>query len=99
MDLNFFERSEFLEAMRDPSTVSNNEDMAIRHISLDWTVDFDRKCIHGKALLKCEALKDTDKIVSFQDLLLSPYPFLRSWMDENSQFIMLRLVVQTWIMK
>uniref|UniRef100_A0A914DVL3 Peptidase M1 leukotriene A4 hydrolase/aminopeptidase C-terminal domain-containing protein n=1 Tax=Acrobeloides nanus TaxID=290746 RepID=A0A914DVL3_9BILA len=51
------------KAMRDPSTVSNNEDIAIRHISLDWTIDFDRKCIYGKALLKCEALKDTDKII------------------------------------
>eukprot|EP01059_Diplonema_ambulator_P034176 TRINITY_DN752_c0_g1_i5.p1 TRINITY_DN752_c0_g1~~TRINITY_DN752_c0_g1_i5.p1 ORF type:complete len:617 (+),score=171.27 TRINITY_DN752_c0_g1_i5:61-1911(+) len=47
----------------DPSTYSNIDEVVVKHMSLDWNVDFLLQEVQGSVVLTVEALKDTDKIV------------------------------------
>lgn len=56
----------------DTSSVANAEDIVIRHIHLQWDVDFETKVLSGKCFLDVEALRDTNELVGvIRQLLLS----------------------------
>lgn len=55
----------------DPASNSNNASATINHISLDWNVDFGRKCIFGVVELFVRILNDTANIVNFFHLFKS----------------------------
>ena len=45
----------------DPCTLSNTEDAALKHLELDWHVDFASKIISGCALWHAEVLRPTGR--------------------------------------
>lgn len=53
--------AEFNES--DPHSYSNFDEVIIKHIDFDLTVDFDKKQISGKASYKIENLKNSDELI------------------------------------
>jgi len=43
---------------RDPNTLSNYHNYVTRHTSVDFEIDFEKKRLVGKAILKMESLTD-----------------------------------------
>ncbi|KAF8132825.1 peptidase family M1-domain-containing protein [Boletus edulis] len=48
---------------RDPTTQSNYTKIATTNLSLDWTVDFDKRCIHGSATHQATATEDVSEVI------------------------------------
>lgn len=62
----------------DPNSFSTPEDVIIKHIDLDWNVNFEKSIINGTALLKFEIIaKSISSIVSTFQLII----------DKNIKFI------------
>lgn len=56
----------------DPSSYSTPETEIITHVNLDWTVNFDEKCIEGTAELHFKILAPSiTKIVSHKEIITS----------------------------
>ena len=59
--------------MSDPTTQSNYLDIATRHLSLEWTVDFEAQTISGKAVyeleVKREGVREVMSVFIFSPLL------------------------------
>ena len=48
---------------KDPTSQSNYTQIATTHVSLDWTVDFEKKCIHGSATHQLVAKEDVSEVM------------------------------------
>ncbi|KAG6370601.1 hypothetical protein JVT61DRAFT_11220 [Boletus reticuloceps] len=48
---------------RDPTTQSNYTKIATTNLSLDWTVDFDKRCIYGSATHQVTAKEDVSEVI------------------------------------
>ena len=49
--------------VKDPTTHSNYTDITTKHLSLEWTVDFDKKYIHGSATHLLIAAADVSEVM------------------------------------
>lgn len=54
--------------INDPTTQSNYTDIATVNVSLDWTVDFDNKYIHGSATHQLIAKTDVSEVMCVRSL-------------------------------
>ena len=48
---------------KDPTSQSNYTQIATTHVSLDWTVDFEKRCIHGSATHQLVAKEDVSEVM------------------------------------
>ncbi|KAI6230996.1 Leuk-A4-hydro-C domain-containing protein [Aphelenchoides besseyi] len=61
---------------RDPSTCANYDKLTIKHIHLDWNVNFEKKLIEGKTILDIEAVQSTDRVLlDIRDVEVSAVQF------------------------
>eukprot|EP01059_Diplonema_ambulator_P034177 TRINITY_DN752_c0_g1_i6.p1 TRINITY_DN752_c0_g1~~TRINITY_DN752_c0_g1_i6.p1 ORF type:complete len:670 (+),score=225.57 TRINITY_DN752_c0_g1_i6:70-2079(+) len=51
------------QTVGDPSSYANFEEVVVKHMSIDWNVDFKASEVQGTVELHVEALQDADKIV------------------------------------
>lgn len=62
--------------MSDPTTQSNYLDIATRHLSLEWTVDFEARTISGTALYELEVRREGVREVMYVfSLVIFPAAF------------------------
>ena len=48
---------------KDPCSFANTDDFILKHVSLDWTIDFDQKIINGSALLRFDVRNKSSGLV------------------------------------
>ncbi|KAI6179628.1 Leuk-A4-hydro-C domain-containing protein [Aphelenchoides besseyi] len=48
---------------RDPSTCANYDQVTVKHIHLDWNVNFEKKLIEGRTVLDIEAVQSTAHVL------------------------------------
>lgn len=48
---------------KDPTSQSNYTQIATTHVSFDWTVDFEKRCIHGSATHRLVAKEDVSEVM------------------------------------
>lgn len=52
----------FERMKKDPTSLSSGSIARIRHISIQWTTDFENKKLFGSARLSIEIIEETDKV-------------------------------------
>jgi leukotriene-A4 hydrolase len=57
--------------VEDPTTQSNYLDIATENVALDWTIDFEKKCIHGSATHELVARVEVSEVMC---VVASDYP-------------------------
>jgi hypothetical protein len=45
-----------MNEIRDDCSGSNSNEIAISHIHIDWTIDFDKNILHGSAVYSIKAV-------------------------------------------
>lgn len=70
----------------DVASFSNFNTVAIKHIDLDWEVNFDKEFINGAAFVHFDVLKPTTQIVLDSRELSIHHIFLND--DKEVQFVM-----------
>ena len=71
--------------MADPTSFSNFEQCLVTHISLDWRINFDIKCIEGNVTLSVTVLGDNvSKLVCRQINISMPE---RAYLNSRSQVV------------
>ena len=49
--------------VEDPTSQSNYTQIVTTNVSLDWTVDFEKRCIHGSATHQLVAKEDVSEVM------------------------------------
>ncbi|KAI6230990.1 Leuk-A4-hydro-C domain-containing protein [Aphelenchoides besseyi] len=70
----------------DSASCANVEEVVVKHIHLEWNVNFDQKIIEAKSTLEVEALKTTDRInLDIRDIEISSVEFKGKTVDYKTE--------------
>ncbi|KAI6179799.1 Leuk-A4-hydro-C domain-containing protein [Aphelenchoides besseyi] len=70
----------------DSASCANVEEVVVKHIHLEWNVNFDQKIIEAKSTLEVEALKTTDRInLDIRDIEITSIEFNGRTVDYKTE--------------